>query len=161
MIEDAPELLLAVDPSTTCTGWAVFADGELIEFGKLKPSPSKCKDWMERVDRICGALEQIIVEHGINVAVIEEPVPFGKGNPKPLFGGFGRQYQTLHRCLTGHVHPITVPRWTHGVPKKRRAARIEAEYTEYSPEEDKGMDIADAIGIGVWFIENHGLDDAD
>jgi hypothetical protein len=52
------------------------------------------------------------------------------------------------------VHPVTEVEWTGGKPKKKRArwlAATEPVYAAYAPK-DKGLDAADACGVGFWWI---------
>lgn len=47
--------------------------------------------------------------------------------------------------------------WTRGVPKEERAAWVRQCFDEYSPETDPGGDIADAIGLGLWWLKERTL----
>lgn len=50
------------------------------------------------------------------------------------------------------VEMVTENEWTEGVAKVRRASRVAAMFPEYSAHADPGLDVADAIGIGRYWL---------
>lgn len=147
-------MILAIDPSSTCTGWAVAADdGTIIAHGRLKP---KGREPYDRVDAMCAELSEIIETHRPSVAVIEEPSAFArKGNPFPYAIAYGRIYQTVQQELTNVIR-VHANQWTGGRRKDARADRIKQIVPSYSGKGDGGHDEADAIGIALWATSSAG-----
>jgi len=61
------------------------------------------------------------------------------------------RWQPPENQLKTKVILIRENTWTRQIPKADRIAAIAATYPEYSSDEDKGGDIADAIGLNVWY----------
>jgi len=59
--------------------------------------------------------------------------------------GEPRERQAQVCCLKENL-------WTNGVPKEDRIAAVAQRFREYRIEDDPGGDIADAIGLGLWWI---------
>lgn len=53
--------ILSLDASTSCTGWALFCNDNLIDYGKIKPD--KKLNWRDRVKEIFEELQRIIKSH--------------------------------------------------------------------------------------------------
>lgn len=53
---------LSLDASTTCTGWAIFDDDVLINFGKIKPTILKL-EWRDRIINMIPQLHEIMKEY--------------------------------------------------------------------------------------------------
>lgn len=66
---------LSIDASTTCIGWAVFEDDNLLDYGRLEPTESGL-DWMDRVHNLLPQLEQLILKYKPN-KIYQEDVPMG------------------------------------------------------------------------------------
>ena len=107
-------------------------------------------------------LAELLVERKPEMLLIE--ISTGKVNRKRHKGGgaglstygvaAGAMWRTA-RDIVGTERVITVDEsWTLGVPKKIRAGRIAMGYPKYKAamELDGGGDVADAIGIGLWWI---------
>jgi hypothetical protein len=150
-------MLLAIDPSSTCVGYALFGeDGKLIEFGRLLPH--KGDDAMQRIADLLADLERLWREHRPRTVVIE--VTSGKiagrlGRVQGLgvYGmAVGACWQLL-RSLAGarNVRTVTENEWTSGVPKRQRLGLLEARRITYWLANDPGGDAGDAICLGEWF----------
>ena len=63
--------ILALDQSTRITGWAVFADGALQEYGKLDAENAGA-DIGKRLTYIREKVKALIDKHGIQKILIEE-----------------------------------------------------------------------------------------
>lgn len=78
------KILIALDESTTCTGYAVFDDGELIKHGIFS---FKNKDVLERVSLIMEEIEELIKTYKPNNMVIEDvQITMNAATAKSLLG---------------------------------------------------------------------------
>ena len=78
------KILIALDESTTCTGYAVFDDGELIEHGVFS---FKSKDVLERVSLIMEEIEELIKTYKPDNMVIEDvQITMNAATAKSLLG---------------------------------------------------------------------------
>ena len=68
-------MILSLDASTTCIGWAVFEEDNLIEYGRIEPT-EKGLDWRDRVHNLLPQLEQLILEYKPTM-IYQEDVPMG------------------------------------------------------------------------------------
>ena len=66
---------LSIDASTTCIGWAVFEDDNLLDYGRLEPLKNGL-DWIDRVHNLLLQLEQLILKYKPN-KIYQEDVPMG------------------------------------------------------------------------------------
>lgn len=62
---------LGIDASTKCTGYAVFRDKELIDYGKVS---SDKDNWRERVVFMMSEIAKLAKEYDANEIVAEVPV---------------------------------------------------------------------------------------
>lgn len=78
------KILIALDESTTCTGYAVFDDSELIEHGTFS---FKSKDVLERVSLIMEEIENLIDTYKPDNMVIEDvQITMNAATAKSLLG---------------------------------------------------------------------------
>ena len=68
-------MILSLDASTTCIGWAVFEEDNLIKYGRIEPT-EKGLDWRDRVHNLLPQLEQLILEYK-PIMIYQEDVPMG------------------------------------------------------------------------------------
>lgn len=66
------ECILSLDMSTTCTGWAVFKDENLEDYGKI--IPNKDKEWQLRLQETAAEIKSIIIKYQ-PYKIIAEDVP--------------------------------------------------------------------------------------
>ena len=66
---------ISLDCSTTCIGWAVFEEDNLIRYGRLEPT-EKGLDWQNRVHNLLPQIEQLLIEHKPS-KIYQEDVPMG------------------------------------------------------------------------------------
>jgi Holliday junction resolvasome RuvABC endonuclease subunit len=148
--------LLALDPSSTCTGYAIGTSWRhLLEAGKLKPKRAADKALI-RIRTMCWELEKLIEEHAPDRVVVE--VPSGKTHHRlgknvshlPIYGmAVGAVLATCWHL--GLVTDTTADNeWTRGKPKDDRKAYIAGMFKSYDASQDKGGDVADAIGLMLW-----------
>lgn len=159
---DPPGRLLALDPSSTAVGWAMFQDGELRWVGVER---SASADVQKRCGVLADAIASLAAEWPPDVVVVE------------LFSGFHRKGErggrinkhsilSLARAqgfLMGRLHarglklvPVPANRWTGNESKQSRAARVrltQPVYVEWArKDKDKGLDGADAVGLGLAYL---------
>lgn len=78
------KILIALDESTTCTGYAVFDDSELIEHGTFS---FKSKDVLERVSLIMEEIENLIDTYKPDNMIIEDvQITMNAATAKSLLG---------------------------------------------------------------------------
>lgn len=68
-------VICGLDASTSCTGWSIFDNGELIAYGAIKP---KGDDWHDRVMGLTMELSKIFRQYQPTIIYAEE-VPLKKG----------------------------------------------------------------------------------
>ena len=173
--------LLAIDPSSTRTGYAVMDDGSvggtvggppaLIDCGYLTGRRKK-DGYMTRIRAMGEDLDALLREHAPGVIVIE--VSSGKVGRRHGGGGAGLAvYGTAVGWLAracfdwiarsgGVLCPIEENEWTRGEAKRVRAGRIAAIYPAWAAAlaADTGHDVADAIGLGVWWFNQKPIEGA-
>lgn len=163
-VPNSDGLLLALDPSSSCTGWAVgYRYGnkaEVIRADRLRAA-SKGKTAIARIQWQTDALWEIIEGHQPTAAIIE--ITSGKVNIARHTGGgaglgvYGMAVGALWQACRLHpdcgaVHTVTENEWTRGFRKKAaRATRAVMIWPPYADVKDAGWDIADAICLLDWF----------
>ena len=68
-------MILSLDASTTCVGWAVFEGETLIKYGRIEPT-EKNLDWQDRVHNLLPQVENLILRYKPN-KIYQEDVPMG------------------------------------------------------------------------------------
>ena len=85
--------LLSLDLSTSCSGWSVFQDGKLVEYGSI-PEPTYKGKSKERYPQRSGrvgklmaeAIEDLVMEINPDIIVIEEASANGIAGVKSIKG---------------------------------------------------------------------------
>lgn len=154
--------LITVDPSSTRTGYALWNRGELAEAGYI--GPDRVADApLARIDAIGRELNAIVKTARPTVAVVEVPAG-GPGSAsrkgaKTSLITYGLAVGYLLRLLLDagidRVVPIAETEWTKGRPKRQRQLAIAATFPDYSTENDRKADAADAIGLGLWWVRRN------
>ena len=163
--------LLSIDPSSTCTGYAVFRNKRLVDAGLLKPTNRKDPP-TKRIVEMVAELQGVLHEKKPKVAVVE--ITSGKVNTRrhggsgaglAIYGmAVGAMWQSLREYLVwgkieGEVVCVPENDWIRHRAKgqKSKAARIAevaACHKKYDPDKDKGGDAADAILLGEWYLNS-------
>lgn len=149
-------MILAIDPSSTCTGWAVFdGAGQIVDHGRVKPDRGDTP--AARVSGMIFRLKDTAAEYRVSVVVIEEPAPNAKVafTSIPYVTAYGRIYEAMRTAY--QVETVAASKWTGGRRKPARAAYVKAEVPTYTGKGDSGMDEADAIGLGLWWTAKRRL----
>lgn len=155
--------LLAFDVSSTAAGFALMEATEgkprLIATRLIKP-PAKDK-LLWRVDDIADNAAWFAQEHVAPLLIMEwtDGARWGNGGRAagwvnrvgPLTAAQAAARQAVRKHVLT-IETVTSTEWTRKVSKEDRADNMAAMYFKYAciRELDKGLDIADAIGIGVW-----------
>jgi hypothetical protein len=153
-------ILLSLDPSSTTTGYAVFKDGKFIEAGKLKPARA-ADPANDRIRVMTWQLRDLANSVKPTHIVIEDTS--GKVGRRHGGGGSGLAIHgkavgwfisvAEHIIKSENVRCITENTWTRSIKKATRQERVAAMIRNYDPEKDKGVDVADAIGLGLYYLE--------
>lgn len=176
--------MLCVDPSLTCTGWALFEHNYLVDCGYVAGSKGSLPD---RIRHAAGLGEKDVgLPLGVSKLVIEVPQIYQraqgktKGNPNDvakLWGIAGAYLVNYDSAKAELVKPFD---WKGNAPKTVTFARIlkrlsAAELktfnrkafprargrgdtsTEPPSETQHAGDVLDAVGIGLWKLDRlHG-----
>ena len=155
--------LLSLDPASIITGYAVMTgegSSNLVEAGRLK-APTKGSEPLVRIRAIAQDLRELIVEMSPTHAVVE--ITRGKVNRNRHHGGgaglgiYGMAVGYLLRVVESGVASVSAVEeneWTGKVPKDDRTERLSLEYPDWAAAmlADEGGDVADAIGLGLWWF---------
>lgn len=159
-----PVRLLALDPSSSCTGYAFFvgSDTNLVEHGTLKPEkaddPANVRIWQMLME-----LHDMVIELKPDVILVEDTSGKvsarhkGSGAGLAVYGkAVGGVLFTLMR--TGrNVIPILENTWTRDMSKDARQAAVAAQFKAYVPADDRGQDKSDAIFLGQWWMQEEAI----
>lgn len=68
-MEAQEQVILALDVSTTSTGYALYVGDKLTKYGFVKPTG---KDWLVRVRKMANKVNELDKEYNIDTVVIED-----------------------------------------------------------------------------------------
>ena len=88
------EYYMGIDASSTCTGWSIFSDSKLVDYGAISP---KGKDWRKRIYDERSDLNAIIQKYN-PAKIFMEDVPLkAKGGLSTLvkLGGVQQSIYTI------------------------------------------------------------------
>ena len=68
-METQEQTILALDVSTTSTGYALYVGDKLTQYGHVKPTG---KDWLTRVRKMADKVTELSRDFNINTVVIED-----------------------------------------------------------------------------------------
>lgn len=154
--------LLAIDPSTKALGWAVFtlAPNRLIESGVMRQrnddGPDDEPAWLMNLDEVVEKVRCVCTEHGISLAVIEQPQMFGssRGKAAAASGSILKltavAFALRERLMVLGVDVLMVPvsRWKGQTPKLITQKRVRRVWGWEGNDHNE----ADAVGIGDWYL---------
>lgn len=150
-------ILIALDESTTSTGYAIFENEKLINYGAIV---QKSKNVIERVSEIAYAIEDLIKLYNPNDIAIENvQITMSAPTAKSLMG---LQLLIEILCYRNQIncHTLRTAHWRKvlGLSNSSKIKRAEKkretiDYVEnkYGIKIDKD-DISDAIAIGTAYI---------
>jgi hypothetical protein len=160
--------VLALDPSSTCVGYALLAgDKTLLAAGVIKPDKASAPSY-ERICSLRRDLRTLLDELEPDTILVEwtkgkvgHRRHLGQGAGLAVYGaGVGAIAAEADNWGQRRQPPVPVVAvlendWTRGVPKDVRRKVIEQQYTQYKSAMDPGGDMADAIGLaGFWLQQS-------
>lgn len=154
-------MIISIDPSSTALGCAMFADsGRYIRCEVVKPDNSRAEA-VERSHQIGRYLAELLAEEQANepirIAIVEEPPSFMRvefGNKNVQHIAFGIVYHVLRLARIPKIEIVNPATWTRGRHKEHRAYHIRRRF-QIPPEQDKGNDACDALGLAeFWMARN-------
>ena len=156
------EILFCIDPSTTCTGWAVFTNGELHACGYAQPK--KSLSWLERISAMqAECFQGVRLDPTHLVVEFPEVYSSGKASPSSLIK-VGAALGAVAACYADSCDDITIynpKEWKGSIGKAPMCNRVigkldhveralfDAVCTVTDNEKDPWCDVADAIGLGM------------
>ena len=153
--------ILSIDPSITCTGWAISDGAKVLSVGKIRTNPAFTLP--ERVWQIMNEFSMMETREILKVKSIIIEIPSGHVNHSRNKGsgaglsiyGFavGAIWQWLRYGYGEQVHCVPESEWIgpRNRLKERRKQLAAMYYPEYRKLKDAGGDIADAICLGQWW----------
>lgn len=158
--------LLALDPSSTRVGWALFDGPGLRCAGLLSPDRGDDSALL-RIRRLVERVADLVSTHQPAKVLLEIPSGHaGRGSRAGATGQLaiygmavgaiwidlvhGAPAEVLGGC---EVLTCTEAAWTRGRPKQRRAELLRLEHPALDWDADRGLDMADAIGMGAWYLD--------
>jgi Holliday junction resolvasome RuvABC endonuclease subunit len=173
--------ILSLDPSSTCTGWAVLKPGEVyVASGRLLPVPvrgvPKGYEPYQRIASMCQGLVDLLGHYQPGTIVIEFTSGKRAGRLGTNVSGlaiYGAAVGAIWReavnwadhnasCVKG----VLENEWTGSRPKFSRGRTVgrvviaAAMFRNYDPEADKGGDEADALMLGVFYQRQLAINEA-
>lgn len=157
-----PLTILAIDPSSTCTGYAVLRGPSLVEAGVLRPRVRLAAN--DRVRAMAADFATLLADHRPDVVVVEDTS--GKVARRHGAGGgaglavYGKAVGYLARVADvwaellpsqRSVELVLENEWTAGERKEARVRRVALEYPGYDPAKDPGGDVGDAIALAAYW----------
>jgi len=148
--------LIALDPSSTATGYALFEGTRIHEAGLLKPKKNYAA--IDRIQEMAYDLQQLVEEFQPGAAVLEIPSKHvgkrhnGKGAGLAIYGVAVGYLLAVTTSLVDHVLPVDAQEWTASGKKSDRVAVVKSLYPQYDPDGDPGSDVADAVSLGLWYL---------
>lgn len=151
------KILIALDESTTCTGYAVFDDSELIEHGTFS---FKSKDVLERVSLIMEEIEKLIKTYKPDNMIIEDvQITMNAATAKSLLGlQFMIEVYAHRNNISCETYRTTKWRKILGLSNSRSLDRKAKKQETIDYVKDKyGIDVlkddeSDAIAIGTAYL---------
>lgn len=158
--------ILAIDASTKSTGWAVFEDTKLIEYGLLTATSS---DLIARITKITNELKDVFNKYPISKVILEEVRPeMGTQNIKThralmwLQGSIAVMLHNDYNFKTDNIIYLYPSEWRKACGiKTGQGVRRESlkpkdiEFVKNYYGITVNDDIADAIGIGHAYVYTH------
>lgn len=157
--------VLSIDPGSKRTGWTVLTQREqLLQVSVL--TGDKTTDPAEfRIAAMCRGLRELLDEWQPGAVLIEWSSGHvgrqrhrGAGAGLVVYGiAIGALWQVVVAWARSCEPPAQVccieeNLWTNRVPKEDHIAAIVQRFREYRIEDDPCGDIADAIGLGLWWV---------
>lgn len=151
------QVILSLDVSTTSTGYAIYVDGKLEQYGAIK---SKSKNWIERVNYMANTLQAIHATYGITHIIIEDTyVSKNVNTVKKLCMAQGIIIRAVHTAKVIQVYPVSWKSYFNLVEgKNKRKVQKATSITKANSLfnlELKDDDVADALLLGYYVINKN------
>lgn len=125
-------MILSLDCSTTCIGWAVFDEDDLIDYGRLEPTVSDL-EWRDRVHNLLSSLEKLILKYK-PTKIYQEEVPMGGsgGVMTAIQLGYAQGVFSVIENIYCEIEYIDVGTWrknigiSEGKDQRRNAKKIKS-----------------------------------
>jgi hypothetical protein len=169
MTDQQRDIILALDPSSTICGYAALRrNRSILELGLITPVSrndpsfdrviSMGKDLVTLLDLLKPGI--ILIEWTKGKVGLRRHG--GQGAGLAVYGaGVGWLGCTAwHWALSRprcELIPILENTWTRGVPKEARQEAMRSLVVEYGGVADPGGDIADALGLALWWLKEESL----
>ena len=158
--------LLGVDPSLSRTGCVVMTNPTtILHWYRCRPSHTTASVWGRAID-MADDVVGIIRDHRVTHAVIEFPAVHPHGHVPSRGHGLANYGVAVGvvaaACRAelgdGRICAVPVEEWTAaGITKRKRQIGIAAMFPQYrelmAAGKDIGGDVADAIGLCLWWFE--------
>ena len=151
-------ILLSLDPSSTCTGYAVFDGRRIVESGCIRVK-QRCGAEL-RIANICNDVADLVADHAPLHIIVETPPRTPRAARRssitlPIYGwAVGAVWATCRECSEHAVgiHCIPGDEWIGRQSKAQRLQRVRLLYKSLVLTE-KDHDAVDAIALGVWWLD--------
>lgn len=150
--------LVSADTSTTCTGLALYVDGELKDYAELKP---KNKDIEQRMYNMAWLIQLKLNEWKPDIVYIETPQ--GHGANVKLARNLGEMlgvvlgWCSVNNAQFNEVAPSQWRAWAEfkqGKLERQDLKKLSIKAVKDRHGIDVGDDVADAINIGYGVIQH-------
>lgn len=148
--------IISLDQSTSKSGYSIFIDKELIDYGIIRPSKKISND--NKISMLIR-LSEFIKKENPDILLIED-VYMKKGKTfnikthKTLSNlqGMLIAYCVLNNIKYEIIHPSS---WKNGIVGKKKISKEETqEFLKEKYNKEFKEDIADSICIGLYFVKN-------
>jgi Holliday junction resolvasome RuvABC endonuclease subunit len=168
-VEENRDVVMGIDPSSTRTGYAlVVYPGRVATAGYVTGSRRNQLP-LQRIAQMCLELRHLIEEEAPTEIVIE--MSSGHVGARHLGGGaglatygmaVGAVWQACMRAaelIGSELNMVPENMWTGGISKSQRKTSLVLECEAYASVRggDCGADVADAIGLAVWWMTNRAI----
>lgn len=151
--------ILALDISTTSTGFAVFSDKKLIDKGIIAPAGNV----ITRIEKIADKVNELMLEYHPDIIYAEEPEPafvknnidvyrkltFAHGAIAIVLNHYGKD---MKLCTSSHWRKQVGIKTGRGITRAQLKPIDIAKANELFNLDTKNDDIADAVLIGWSYI---------
>ena len=155
--------LLALDISTTSTGYAIFKEKELILSGTIAPTGNA----ITRIEKIAEKVNELMLEYNPDIIYAEEPEPafvknnidvyrkltFAHGAIAIVLNHYSKEMQL---CSSSHWRKQVGIKTGRGITRAQLKPLDVAKANELFNLNTKNDDLADAVLIGWSYIVEHG-----
>ena len=161
--------MVGADTSTTCTGLALYINGELKDYAELSFPSKKYSDPDERMSLMAKAVTTTLSKWNANMVYIETPE--GSGGNVLLARRLGQMLGVVRGWCAEHdayfmeMNPSEWRKWAgfdQGGKKRPELKQMSIDMVKERHDIDVGNDVADAINIGygvlMHFAENELFD---